>query len=73
VWEKKEHPRLQQNVNVWDFGGQEFYHATHRLFLSSNAVTLVLFDKTTNDQELVSTKVQIRKVEFVRKTDIDLV
>ncbi len=60
-WKKEEHPQLKQNVNVWDFGGQEFYHATHRLFLSSNAVTLVLFDEQTNVQAIVPTKVKIKK------------
>ncbi|MCR9289046.1 MAG: leucine-rich repeat domain-containing protein [Bacteroidetes bacterium] len=35
-------------VNIWDFGGQEFYHATHRLFLSDNAVYTLLWDKSTN-------------------------
>lgn len=30
--------------NVWDFGGQEIYHNTHRLFLESPAVQLILFD-----------------------------
>jgi len=30
--------------NAWDFGGQEIYHGTHRLFMESPAVQLVLFD-----------------------------
>jgi GTPase SAR1 family protein len=30
--------------NVWDFGGQEIYHGTHRLFMESPAVQLILFD-----------------------------
>lgn len=30
--------------NIWDFGGQEIYHGTHRLFMQSPAVQLVLFD-----------------------------
>src|SRR5215216_689871 len=29
-------------LNVWDFGGQEILHATHRFFLSSDAVYLVV-------------------------------
>ncbi len=37
-------------INVWDFGGQEFYHATHRLFLSHNAISLVAFEQDTNVQ-----------------------
>ncbi|MCB0706913.1 MAG: hypothetical protein KDC34_16470 [Saprospiraceae bacterium] len=44
-------------VNVWDFGGQEFYHATHRLFLSNNAVSLVVFDQDTNFQGERPTKI----------------
>jgi hypothetical protein len=38
------------NFNIWDFGGQDIYHATHRLFMKSNALYLVLWDtKTAND------------------------
>lgn len=29
--------------NTWDFGGQEIYHGTHRLFMSSKAIQLILF------------------------------
>lgn len=29
--------------NVWDFGGQEVYHGTHRLFLESEALQVILF------------------------------
>ena len=32
---------------IWDFGGQEIYHSTHRLFLSSEAVHLVVSDTET--------------------------
>jgi Leucine-rich repeat (LRR) protein len=44
------------NVLVWDFGGQEYYHATHRLFLSNNAVYCLLWNKATNVQDKVLTK-----------------
>lgn len=47
IWEPKE---LDFKVNVWDFGGQEFYHATHRLFLSDNAISVVVFEQATNEQ-----------------------
>ncbi|MDX2248821.1 MAG: COR domain-containing protein [Bacteroidia bacterium] len=37
-------------LHLWDFGGQDIYHTTHRLFMQSNAVYLVLWDwKTEND------------------------
>jgi len=35
-------------VNCWDFGGQEYYHATHRLFLSRNAVYTLVWDAQTD-------------------------
>lgn len=73
VWDEEDHPKLQQNVNIWDFGGQEFYHATHRLFLSSNAVTLVLFDNETNVQGIVTTKVKIEtKDTIVEEQELDM-
>ncbi|MEM9929950.1 MAG: leucine-rich repeat protein [Bacteroidota bacterium] len=34
-------------LRVWDFGGQEVYHQTHRLFLSYRAIYLVVFDAAT--------------------------
>ena len=36
-------PQSELVANVWDFGGQEIYHATHRLFLASRALYLVLW------------------------------
>ncbi len=45
------------NVNCWDFGGQEFYHATHQLFFSPGGLHIVLWSKKdvqrfTNKPEL---------------------
>lgn len=31
----------QVNLHIWDFGGQEIYHATHRLFVSRGSVFLI--------------------------------
>ena len=31
-------------VNIWDFGGQEIYHATHQFFLSERAVYALVAD-----------------------------
>lgn len=36
--------------NIWDFGGQDIYHATHRLFMQSNAVYLVFWDWKTEHE-----------------------
>ncbi|MBX7242848.1 MAG: hypothetical protein K1X92_13985 [Bacteroidia bacterium] len=35
-------------LNLWDFGGQEYYHATHRLFLNSNALYLLVWETATD-------------------------
>lgn len=40
--------KSEMQVNLWDFGGQEYYHATHRLFLSRNSVYVLLWDKQTD-------------------------
>jgi internalin A len=32
---------------VWDFGGQEIYHSTHRLFMGGNAVYILVWDEYT--------------------------
>ncbi len=31
-------------VNIWDFGGQEIYHATHRYFLTNRSLYLLVAD-----------------------------
>ncbi|QOY88962.1 COR domain-containing protein [Paludibaculum fermentans] len=40
-------------LNVWDFGGQEIYHATHQFFLTRRSLYL-LVDDTRKDQKSVS-------------------
>ncbi|MEM7510933.1 MAG: COR domain-containing protein, partial [Bacteroidota bacterium] len=34
-------------LNFWDFGGQDLYHATHRLFMQQNAVYILAWSKET--------------------------
>jgi formylglycine-generating enzyme required for sulfatase activity len=41
-------PAVATDVHVWDFGGQEIYHNTHRLFASEGAVFVVV---TTTPEE----------------------
>ncbi|MEL7426668.1 MAG: COR domain-containing protein, partial [Bacteroidota bacterium] len=43
---------------VWDFGGQEIYHSTHRLFLKGDAVALVVWDQTTEKQTVLSNRLR---------------
>jgi len=39
-------------LNVWDFGGQEIYHATHQFFLTQRSL-YVLLDDTRKDHKTV--------------------
>ena len=39
-------------LNVWDFGGQEIYHATHQFFLTKRSL-YVLLDDTRKDDKTV--------------------
>jgi len=42
-------------LNVWDFGGQDFYHATHRLFMKTRALFILVWDAQT-EAELSQTE-----------------
>ncbi len=37
------------NINLFDFGGHDYFHDTHHLFFSKNTVYLLLWDKVTNN------------------------
>ncbi|WP_108801834.1 COR domain-containing protein [Aquimarina sp. Aq107] len=40
-------------VNIWDFGGQEIYHATHQFFLTKRSI-YILVDDTKDDDRTVN-------------------
>ncbi|UJS26452.1 leucine-rich repeat domain-containing protein [Thiothrix winogradskyi] len=44
--EDEEQPVILQ---LWDFGGQEIYHSTHRLFLSDDCLYLLLWAEETEE------------------------
>lgn len=35
---------VSAQLSIWDFGGQELYHATHRIFMQVRALFLVVWD-----------------------------
>lgn len=37
-------------INVWDFGGQEIYHATHQFFLTKRSLYLFVWDARKEDR-----------------------
>jgi internalin A len=38
-------------VNIWDFGGQEIYHATHQFFLTNRSLYVVVADSRKEDTD----------------------
>ena len=39
------------HVNIWDFGGQEIYHATHQFFLTKRSVYVLVSDDRKEDTD----------------------
>ena len=37
-------------LNVWDFGGQEIYHATHQFFLTKRSLYLLVWDALAEEE-----------------------
>ena len=42
----------QFQVNIWDFGGQEIYHATHQFFLTKRSLYALVADTRKEDTDL---------------------
>ncbi len=38
-------------LNLWDFGGQEIYHATHQFFLTKRSIYLLVWDPRKNQNQ----------------------
>ncbi|MBK7476679.1 MAG: hypothetical protein IPI11_11945 [Haliscomenobacter sp.] len=49
--------------NVWDFGGQEVYHGTHRLFMEAEALQVILFDPKTEASARNNVQVEDRSTK----------
>ena len=39
-------------VNIWDFGGQEIYHATHQFFLTKRSLYILVIDDRKKNEDL---------------------
>jgi internalin A len=37
-------PRVKMDLNAWDFGGQQIYHATHQFFLTNRSLFVLLWN-----------------------------
>ncbi len=42
---------LPVQLHLWDFGGQEIYHNTHRLFMSKGSVFIVVWDPSQDGRQ----------------------
>lgn len=40
---------IEMWVNIWDFGGQEIYHATHQFFLTNRSAYMLVWDARQED------------------------
>jgi len=40
------------NANIWDFGGQEIYHATHQFFLTQRSLYILVLDNRKEDDDI---------------------
>lgn len=49
-------------LNLWDFGGQDIYHTTHRLFMQNNTTYLLLWNEETEVQNEYSKRKEGRKL-----------
>lgn len=49
LWEEPLKNGEKLRVNIYDFGGQDYYHATHHLFFTHNTLYVVLWHKELKD------------------------
>ena len=45
----------------WDFGGQEIFHGTHRLFMSSKGIQLIVVDPAFENKSIVEDRITYEK------------
>lgn len=43
-------PKKNLRINIWDFGGQEIYHATHQFFLTKRSIYLLVTESRQEDK-----------------------
>jgi GTPase SAR1 family protein len=48
VYKELVEPHSEAQLHIWDFGGQEYFHATHQLFFSPDALHIILWAKKYN-------------------------
>jgi internalin A len=51
TWSFPLHDNKTFRVNIWDFGGQEIYHATHQFFLTKRSLYALVADTRKEDTD----------------------
>ncbi|HLO54437.1 MAG TPA: TIR domain-containing protein [Saprospiraceae bacterium] len=51
LWEEKISQDQTLRINIYDFGGQDYYHATHHLFFTHNTLYVVLWNNNLLDSQ----------------------
>ncbi len=51
-WEIVAHDssKTRMTLNIWDFGGQEIYHATHQFFLTQRSLYILVWDARQEEE-----------------------
>jgi GTPase SAR1 family protein len=56
--------QMDGTIRIWDFGGQEIYHQTHRLFASAGSVFLICWSPEELDEEQVKQEAEDANVSL---------
>lgn len=65
--EKNRFPGFQYKLNLWDFGGQDIYHHTHRMFLQANSTYVLLWNEATEYSDFITQETKRRTYEWRNK------
>jgi len=62
-------------VNIFDFGGQDYYHATHNLFLSDKSLFVIvwhpnLVDDSIDQSQFFSKNYWLGNIDYILQTNI---
>ncbi len=52
------------NVNIYDFGGQDFYHATYQMFFTLDTFYLIIWDHETNRNQINQERADSRPHDY---------
>ena len=60
-------------MNIWDFGGQEIYYATHQFFLTKRSLYVLVIDNRKEDDMILEKEETFAEViEYYGKREIKI-